>query len=139
MKQFILFVIFINSLLFAQIATSQEKVQFLNEFSTAESNKAIKNIAAILLHMEHFVVSEEKRILKSINDNDKLPQNIRTIASAIINIQHKPLFSDLDKMKNIFRNEKSKVREQELAYIILNFKFKPKTKDKNILHEIINN
>lgn len=116
---------------------AEDKPNFIESYSVTDSKVAAKEIAAILIHMEHFVVSHEKKMLKSISKNSKLSPNVRSLAKAVINIQHKPLHSDIEKMRDIYQNEHSPVAVQELAYIIMNFKYKPKDKDLAMLKEIV--
>lgn len=118
-------------------AISAETPKFSEEFSAADTNLAVKNIAAILLHMEHYVESHEKKMLKQLVKNQKVSHSIRTIAEAIVNIQHKPLYEDIGKLQEVYQDDTSSVSEQELAYIVMNFRYKPTTKDKSTLKAII--
>lgn len=137
MKRVLIFISILSFALMLSPVSAAESPKFTEEFSNADSDKALKNIAAILYHMEHYVVSNDKRMLKAMYKNEKLPTNIRTIAQAIVNIQHKPLYDDIEKLENIFRNENAKASEQELALIVSQFRFKPTSKDKRTLKLIL--
>jgi len=137
MYRIIILITALSLALIAQPSLASESPKFAEEYSVSDSDKAIRDMASIVFFMEHYVVSNDKKLLKAFTKNEKLSQNVRTIAEAIVNIQHKPLYSDIEKLQAIFRSEKSNVSEQELAYIISNFRYKPSAKDKSTLKGII--
>ena len=64
-------------------------------FVFAESkDNAIKTMAEIMLHLNHYPSGTEKEALKKIVKSDSTSKHEAVLANAIINLQHKVTASD---------------------------------------------
>lgn len=111
----------------------------LSSFASPDSDKneqAIKSIAQILSHVNHFPSAAEKKKLQEIADNSK-SANIRVLANAMINMQHSVGSADKAKLKTILNDAHADDDAKELASILMHFNHQPSSADKKKLHHIM--
>ncbi len=98
---------------------------------------AVKSIAKILSHLNHFPSAAEKKTLKKISSDDNNPQHIQVIATALINMQHSVSAGDKSKLKSIANDQDVGDDARTLASILINFNHKPSKADRQKLEEIL--
>ena len=111
-------------------------ISFVSQ-ANAESNNIIREMAAVLLHLEFYADLNTKHALKKIANDESYSANQRILARAIVNIEHRALNTDIPDLKKIMNDETATASEQELAYIISHLKYKASNADKETLKKII--
>jgi hypothetical protein len=105
--------------------------------SALAASQAVRDMAGIMIHLEHYPSSDEKGKLKSIADNMASTEQERVLARAIMNLQHKAADEDKDKLKKVMDDNSAPPEVRELAGIILNINHKPSAADKSKLEQMM--
>ncbi len=104
---------------------------------TAGEQEAVKNMANILLGLNHFPSDAEKDQLSNIiNTNDS--EDVKAIATAIKNMHHSASDSDKAKLKTVMDNDAASANVKSLASIVYDLTHKPSSDDKKALSGMIN-
>ena len=105
--------------------------------SALAASGAVRDMAGIMAHLEHYPSSEEKGKLKSIADNMDSTEQERVLARAIMNLKHKAAAEDKDKLKQVMEDSSAPAEVRELSGIILNISHMPSAADKSKLEQMM--
>lgn len=94
---------------------------------------AVKTMANILSHLEHYPSDAEKKDLQAIVADKASTSNEKVIAQAMLGLQHKAADADKPKLKAIGADAAATAPEKTLAEIILNLAHSPSASDKEKL------
>jgi NADPH-dependent ferric siderophore reductase len=99
----------------------------------AGDETALKTMAGIMMHLNHYPSSEEKQTLHDISTNSENSEHIRTIAQAMFNLQHSAAAADKPKLKAVITDMNAPQEVRDLASIVLNINHHPSMADKKRL------
>jgi len=105
--------------------------------SALAASQAVREMAGIIVHLEHYPSSDEKGKLKSIADNMASTAQERVLARAIMNLKHKAADEDKDKLKQVMNDAAAPAEVRDLAGIILNMSHMPSAADKSKLEQMM--
>ncbi len=101
--------------------------------SALAASSAVREMAGIVMHLEHYPSDAEKARLKAIAaDKDSTGQE-RVIATAIANLKHQVAAGDVDKLKKVAGDMSAPAEVRDLAGIVLNISHMPSSADKSKL------
>ena len=97
-------------------------IGLFSQFAAAQnaSTAAAKQIADIVVSLNHFPSDADKATLAAISGNSELAQGVRDMATAVANIQHAATAEDKSKMMALAAAEDTPERGKALAGIIAN-------------------
>ncbi len=101
------------------------------------ASAAVKEMAGIVMHLDHFPSDAGKVKLKGIVDNKGSTEQERVLATAISNLEHQVAAKDKDKLKQVMNNAAAPAEVKELAGIILNINHKASAADKTKLEQMM--
>ena len=101
------------------------------------SNDAIKTMAQILSHVNHFPSAAEKETLNGIANDANNSAHIRAIATAMANMQHSVNSSDKAKLKDVLSDGAADQHTKDMATILINFSHTPSDEDVSKLHAMM--
>jgi hypothetical protein len=101
------------------------------------ASDAVREMAGIMVHLEHYPSDAEKVKLKGIVDNKGSTAQERVLATAISNLKHKAADADKDKLKKVMDDEAAPADVRELAGIVLNINHMPSAADKSKLEQMM--
>ena len=104
--------------------------------SPEHDESAVKAMANILMHVNHFPSSAEKKTLKKIADDGSNSGHVRAIANAMMHMQHAVSSADRKALNNIADDSSADSDTRELASILSHFNHKPSRSDKEKLNDI---
>jgi hypothetical protein len=99
----------------------------------AMDENALKTMAGIMMHLNHYPSSEEKQTLHDISTDSGNSKHIRTIAQAMFNLQHSAAAADVPKLKAVITDMDAPQEVRDLASIVLNINHHPSMADKKRL------
>lgn len=105
--------------------------------SALAASGAVREMAGIMVHLEHYPSDSEKAKLKGIVDNKGSTVQERALASAISNLKHKAAAEDKEKLKQVMDDAAAPAEVRELAGIILNMSHMPSALDKGKLEKMM--
>ena len=101
-----------------------------------QDEKAVKAMALILSHVNHFPSAAEKKTLKNIANDSNNSDQVKTIANAMYNMQHSVSSGDKSKLKAISGDSSVDDDIRDLAKILSHFNHKPSGSDVKKLKDI---
>ncbi len=101
------------------------------------ASAAVKEMAGIVMHLNHFPSDAEKVKLKGIVDNKGSTGQERVVATAISNLKHQAAAEDKDKLKQVMDDAAAPAEVRDLAGIVLNINHKPSAADKGKLEQMM--
>ncbi len=101
------------------------------------ASAAVKEMAGIVMHLDHFPSAAGKVKLKGIVDNKGSTEQERVLATAISNLEHQVAAKDKDKLKQVMNDAAAPAEVKELAGIILNINHKASAADKTKLEQMM--
>ncbi len=101
------------------------------------ASAAVKEMAGIVMHLDHFPSDAGKVKLKGIVDNKGSTEQERVLATAISNLEHQVAAKDKDKLKQVMNDAAAPAEVKELAGIILNINHKASAADKTKLERMM--
>ncbi len=104
------------------------------------ASAAVREMARIVMHLEHYPSDADKKTLKGILDNTGSTGQERVLATAISNsnLQHRAAAEDMDKLKKVKNDAAAPAEVRDLASILLTImNHNPSFKDKNKLKHIL--
>ncbi len=101
--------------------------------SNAAESKAVRTMATILLHLQHFPTDADKQSLKQIAEDKSATGDERTVAQALMNVQHTVAAADKPKLEAIVKDDKAASSVKTLAAVLLDLKHVPSDADKEKL------
>ena len=105
--------------------------------SALAASTAVREMAGILLHLEHYPSAEDKVKLHSITINKASTNQEQVLATSISNLQHQVAEVDKDKLKHVVDDAAAPKEVREMATIILNIKHFPGEADKAKLEQMM--
>ncbi|HIF74997.1 MAG TPA: hypothetical protein EYG31_05700 [Porticoccaceae bacterium] len=112
-------------------------IALFSQFSLAQdAGGAIKQIADIVVSINHFPSDADKAALADIAGNDALPENLRNMATAVSNISHAASAEGKAMMASIQANGEAPDRAKSLAGIIASLNHMPSDEAKATLAEL---
>ena len=100
------------------------------------SGSSMHDMAKIMMHLNHFPSSSEKKVLQKIAESSN-SMHEKTIATAMINLQHSASSADKRKLKAIMNDASASADVKALAEIVHNLSHKPSRGDKQRLQAMI--
>ena len=100
-------------------------------------DKAIHQIARVLLYLNHKPDAAGKALLQEIIKDDAVSKHVHTLAAAMMNFNHYVSFEDKGKIKAIMEDEMVPRDARSLAEIILNALHKPSLDDMKELRRMV--
>ena len=111
-------------------------IALFSQFSLAQdAGGAIKQIADIVVSINHFPSDADKAALADIAGNDVLPEGLRNMATAVSNISHAASAEGKAMMASIQANGEAPDRAKLLARIIASLNHMPSDEAKAALAE----
>lgn len=98
---------------------------------------AVREMAGIVAHLEHYPSEAEKMKLKGIVDNKSSTEQERVLATAISNMKHRVADTDVGKLKKVMGDATAPVEVRDLAGIVLNISHMPNAADKSKLEQLM--
>ena len=98
---------------------------------------AIRTMAGIILHLEHYPTNAEKRTLDGILRDPSATAGEKTIAGALMRMQHSVGGEDASALRALAANAKAGAGERELASILLGIHHHPSAMDRKRLRKLI--
>lgn len=108
----------------------------LSQQSIAE-DQPIKEMAGMLMHLNHYPSNTEKRRLSKIAGDAHYSANTRTIARAIMNLHHKATADDKAALEKVIESGDATNQEKEMARIVRTLNHKPSSDDKQKLQAMM--
>ncbi len=103
----------------------------------AGEQEAIKNMANILMHLNHYPSDAEKKQLRNMAANSD-SEHVKILATAMVNMEHSATAADKRKLKQLMDDKSASEQEKTLASILYNLHHKPSRADKQALSTMIN-
>ena len=97
------------------------------------ASAAVREMAGIMMHLEHYPSDAEKAKLKAIVADKGSTEQERVIATAITNLKHKVAAGDADKLKKVAADTSAPAEVRDLASIVLNVNHMASDADKGKL------
>lgn len=98
------------------------------------ADDAIKTMAKILSHINHFPSPAEKATLNGIANDANSSAHVRAIATAMANMQHSVSTEDKAKLQEVVNDAAADQHTKDLATILINFSHTPSGDDTHKLH-----
>ena len=112
-------------------------IALFSQFSLAQdAGGAIKQIADIVVSINHFPSDADKAALADIAGNDALPEGLRNMATAVSNISHAASAEGKAMMASIQASDTAPDRAKSLAGIIASLNHMPSDEAKATLAEL---
>lgn len=86
---------------------------------------AVREMARIVLHMEHYPVDAEKARLRAMAEDAGRPRYERVLAAAVANIRHTPAARDQYQLRRLVDDRAVPEPARELARAVLDFQHRP--------------
>ncbi len=104
--------------------------------SAMDSDDSLKNMANIMMHLNHRPSSSDMKVLKKIANNSH-SKHEKTIAQSMMNLEHKASSADKTKLKGIMNDTSAAENVRELAAIVYNLSHQASRNDKHKLQAMI--
>lgn len=101
------------------------------------ASPAVREMAGIMLHLEHYPGDAEKARLNAIVADKGNSVQERTLAMAMLNLKHHAAAGDVDRLKQLSTDMSAPAEVRELARIVLNLNHMPSTADKGKLESMM--
>jgi hypothetical protein len=101
--------------------------------SAQAASAAVREMAGIMMHLNHYPSDAEKVRLKAIAADAGSIVQERVIAAAITNLEHRVAADDADKLKKVAGDMSVSAEVRELAAILLSINHRPSGADKKKL------
>lgn len=105
--------------------------------SSLAASMAVKEMAGMMDHLEHYVSADEKAQLQTIIDSKDSTEQERVLATAIGDIKHHSAPEDRDKLQMVIDDNSAPSEVRDLAAIVLNIAHHPSEADKAKLEEMM--
>jgi hypothetical protein len=101
--------------------------------SAQAASPAVREMAGIMMHLNHYPSDAEKDRLKVIAADAGSTGQERVIATAIQNLEHQVAAADAAKLKQVAGDMSASTEVRELASIVLSINHRPSGADKKKL------
>ena len=105
--------------------------------SALAASAAVREMAGIMAHLEHYPSDAEKAKLKGIVISKDSTEQERVLASAISHFKHNVDTKDVDKLKKVMGDAAAPAEVRDLAGIVLSISHMPSAEDKIKLENIM--
>ncbi|HXU93781.1 MAG TPA: hypothetical protein VFP33_09010 [Gallionella sp.] len=105
--------------------------------SVLAASAAVREMAGVVMHLEHYPSDTEKAKLKAIAADKGSTEQERVIATAIANLRHEVAAGDADKLRKVTGDMSAPAEVRELAGIVLNISHTPSAADKRKLEAMM--
>ncbi|MBI5450803.1 MAG: hypothetical protein HY940_05545 [Gammaproteobacteria bacterium] len=105
--------------------------------SALAAGGAIREMAGILIGLEHYPSDAEKVTLKNIAASTDSTEQERVLAAAISNMNHNVANADRGKVRQIADDAGASGAVRDLAKIMLNISHKPSASDRSKLQDLM--
>lgn len=101
------------------------------------ATSAVREMAGILVNLEHYPSAAEKSRLKELAANKDNTEQEKVVANAIANLSHTASDADKSKLKKLMDDATAPAEVRDLAVIILRLNHKPSATDKDKLQQMM--
>lgn len=101
--------------------------------SALAASAAVREMAGIMMHLEHYPSDAEKTRLTAIAADKGSTDDERVIAAAMANLRHHASAGDVDKLRRVAGDKSAPAEVRDLAGIVLNISHMPSAEDKSRL------
>lgn len=105
--------------------------------AAAPESVAVKEIASILIDLNHYPTPSGKLTLQNIAKDPATTPHEKTIANILLNLEHKTANGDKIRLKEIIDDPTASANIKELAGIIYNLNHKPSSSDQKTLSMLL--
>ena len=105
--------------------------------SALAASAAVREMASILVHLEHYPSAEDKVKLNGIAENKSSTKQEQVLATSISNLKHQVADGDKDNLKHVMDDAAAPIEVRELASITLNIRHFPSAADKAKLEQMM--
>ena len=105
--------------------------------SALAASAAVREMAGIMMHLEHYPSDADKARLKAIVADKGSTGQERVIATAITNLKHQVAAGDVDKLRNVAGDMSAPAEVRDLAGIVLDIHHMPSAADKSRLETMM--
>ncbi|BBJ00581.1 hypothetical protein FGKAn22_22730 [Ferrigenium kumadai] len=105
--------------------------------SALAASAAVREMAGIMMHLEHYPSDAEKVRLNAIAADKGSTGQERVIATAIGNLRHEVAAGDADKLRKVTGDMSAPAEVRDLAGIVLNISHMPSAADKRKLEAMM--
>lgn len=102
----------------------------------AAESRAVRAMAGILMHLQHFPSDADKQSLKQITEDESATKDERTVAQALMDVRHTVAAADKPGLEAIVKSDQAPGSVKTLAEVILNLKHAPSESDKQKLKSL---
>ncbi|MBS0365696.1 MAG: hypothetical protein JSR67_07740 [Proteobacteria bacterium] len=102
----------------------------------AAESQAVRTMAGILLHLQHFATDTDKQSLKQIVQDSSATPDEHTVAEALMDVKHTVPAADRPKLAAIVKDDKASAGVKTLASVLLELKHVPSAGDKEKLEPL---
>jgi len=106
-------------------------------FAESMDEGAVKDMANMVIHLNHHPTDDEKARLQEIIDDGSLSDAVHTIASAMLNMEHRVSAQDKEKLGTIAQDSNVDEDVRTLATAVRNIEHHASDNDKEMLKKII--
>lgn len=105
----------------------------LGSQSALAVSTAVREMAGIVMHLNHYPSDAEKTRLRAIVADKDSTESERVIATAISNLEHKVTAGDAENLRKVTGDMSAPAEVRDLAGILLDINHKPGAADKGKL------
>lgn len=93
------------------------------------SGSTVSTMTGIVMHLQHYPSSGEKKMLANIIQNDQATAGEKVLAGALMRMQHAVQGADAVALQALVADKQASHSARELADILLGIKHKPSSND----------
>lgn len=108
-----------------------------NATAATPDGEAVRQMADILIKLNHYPTAPEKDALKMLMEDASNPEHVRTLAAALRNIEHYATAGDKERLQHIIADDAASANLRALARIMLGLSHKPTAADKEELSRMM--
>ena len=105
--------------------------------SALAASVAVRQMASILLQLEHYPSIDDKVKLNEIANNKSSTKQEQVLATSVSNLKHQVADGDKDKLKHVIDDADAPKDVREMASIILTLRHFPSAADKAKLEQMM--
>jgi len=102
---------------------------FMSAPVVASAHGALSEIATIIIHLNHYPTTDEKKVLAAITADPQATDGDKIIAGALMRMQHRVEGVDADALRKLAGDDATPATEKELATILLGIAHHPSSAD----------
>lgn len=98
---------------------------------------AVREMAGILINLEHYPSAAEKSRLKELAASKEYTEQEKVVANTLVNLNHSAADADKAQLQQLMGDASAPADVRDLAGIILNLSHKPSAADKRKLQQLM--